>query len=93
MGKLHNSLTIITLLILCMVSVWAAPVFLGMDTHAMEFTETDTDPFEFDEDPFLIGCGTDSMIHATNFRIGGTHLSMRPASFARVFPPPRPFYS
>ena len=84
---------IFTLLILCLVSVWSAPVFLGIDTPAVEFTETDSDPFEFDEDLLLIHRGTGGMGDGFNFSIGGIHLNMQPAFLARVFSPPRFFPS
>jgi hypothetical protein len=91
MRKPHISQMIFMLLILCLVSVWSAPVFLGIDTAAVEFTETDSDPFEFDEDLFLIHRGTGSMANRISFTIGGIHLNMLPASLTRVFSPPRFF--
>jgi hypothetical protein len=93
MSKIYKSLTIFTLLILCMVSVWIAPVFLGTSTPAMEFTETDAEPFEFEEELILVNCGTAGLIFAVRLRIGGTHLNMLPAALARVFSPPKPFSS
>ena len=93
MRKPPLSLMILTFLILCLVSVWSAPAFLGMDTPAVEFTETDADPFEFDEDLLLIHRGTGGMVDAFNFSFGGIHLNMHPAFLARVFSPPRFFTS
>lgn len=93
MRKPQISLMIFTLLILCLVSVWSAPVFLGIDTPAVEFTETDSDPFEFDEDLLLIHRGAGSMVDGFNFSIGEIHLNMQPAFLARVFSPPRYFPS
>jgi hypothetical protein len=74
-----------------MVGVWTAPMFLGTAVLAMEFTETDFDPFEFDEDLFLVNQGAAGMIHPLNLRIGAIRLNMQPASLARVFSPPKPF--
>jgi hypothetical protein len=93
MSKTQNSVAVFTLLILClcMVSVWIAPAFLEMGGLVMEFTETDSDPFEFEEDLFLANHGTDEIIHPVNLRIGVTRLNMQPASLARVFSPPKPF--
>jgi hypothetical protein len=93
MSKQHNSVMILTILILCMVSVWIAPVLLGIGTHVMEFTEADSDMFEFEEELILADRGINGMIHTINFRIGGTYLNILPASLARVFSPPKPFYS
>jgi hypothetical protein len=76
-----------------MVSVWIAPVFLETGRLVMEFTETDSDPFEFEEDLFLVNHGADGIIHPVNLRIGVTHLNIQPASLERVFPPPKPFSS
>jgi hypothetical protein len=93
MSKIQNSLTIFALLILClcMVSVWIAPVFLGTGTPVIEFTETDSDPLEFEEDLFLVNQGTDGIIHPLNLRIGAIHLNTQPASLACVFSPPKHF--
>jgi hypothetical protein len=95
MSKLQNALTFFTLLILClcMVGVSIAPGLLEMGSPAMEFTETDSDPFEFDEDLFLVNHGADGIIHPVNLRIDVTHLNMLPAALARVFSPPKPFSS
>jgi hypothetical protein len=93
MSKPHTPLALFTLLILCMVSIWMAPVFLGTDIPFMDFTETDSDPGEFEEDLFLASCDNGGMIQTICFRIGELQLSMHPVSFAPVFPPPRPFYS
>ncbi|MGE5378623.1 MAG: hypothetical protein ACM3XO_26510 [Bacteroidota bacterium] len=95
MSRLQNSLTIFTLLILCfcMVSVWIAPAFLEAGRLVTEFTETDSDPFEFEEDLFLRNGGADGIVHPVNSRIGATRLNMQPASLARVFSPPRHFSS
>src|SRR5512139_3964988 len=93
MHKPHIARMIFTLLILCLVGVWSAPVLLGIDTPAVEFTETDSDSFEFDEDLLLIHRGTGGMIDALNFSIGGIDLNMQPAFLARVFSPPRFFPS
>jgi hypothetical protein len=95
MSKLQYSLTSITLLILClcMVSVWIAPMFLGTGTPVIEFTETDSDPSEFEEDLFLVNQGAGGILHPLNLRIGAIHLNMQPASLARVFSPPKPFSS
>ena len=76
-----------------MVSVWIAPVFLGTGTPVMEFTETDSDPFEFEEDLFLVNRSADGIIHLLNLRIGAIRLNMQPASLAPVFSPPKPFSS
>ena len=76
-----------------MVSVWIAPVFLETGRLVMEFTETDSDPLEFEEDLFLVNHGTDGIIRPVNLRIGATRLNMQPPSLARVFPPPKPFTS
>ena len=76
-----------------MVSVWIAPAFLETGRPVMEFTETDSDPFEFEEDLFLVYRGTDGISHPVNLRIGATHLNIQPASLERVFSPPRPFSS
>jgi hypothetical protein len=91
MSKLQNSLTIFTLLILClcMVNVWIAPVFPGTSTPVIELAETDSDPLEFEEDLFLVNQGAGGMIHPLNLRIGAIRLNVQPASLARVFPPPR----
>jgi hypothetical protein len=93
MRRLQNSITIFTLLILCicMVSVWIAPAFLESGRLVMEFTETDSDSFEFEEDLFLVNHGADGIIHPVNLRIGATRLNIQPASLARVFSPPKPF--
>ena len=93
MRKPPISLMILTFLILCLVSVWSAPAFLGMDTPAVEFTETDSDLFEFDEDLLLIHRGTGGMVGGFIFSIGRMHLIMQPAFLARVFSPPRFFTS
>jgi hypothetical protein len=76
-----------------MVNVWIAPVFLGTGTPVMEFTETDSEPFEFEEDIFLVNRGADGIIYLLNLRIGAIRLNMQPALLARVFPPPKPFSS
>jgi hypothetical protein len=95
MSKLQNSLTIFTLLTLClcMVSVWIAPAILETGRLVMEFTETDSDPFEFEDDLFLLNGGAEGIIHPMNLRIGAIRLNRQPASLARVFSPPRPFSS
>jgi hypothetical protein len=74
-----------------MVGVWTTPMFFGTAILAMEFTETDSDPFEFEEDLFLVDRGADGIIHPLNLRIGAIRLNMQPASLARVFSPPKPF--
>jgi hypothetical protein len=76
-----------------MVGVSIAPGLLKMGSPAMEFTETDSDPFEFEEELILVNCGTAGLIFAVRLRIGGTHLNMLPAALARVFSPPKPFSS
>jgi hypothetical protein len=93
MSKIQNFLAVFTLLTLClcMVSVWTAPVFLGTGTPVIEFTDTDFDPLEFEEDLFLVNQGGDGIIHALNLRIGAIYLNMQPASLARVFSPPKHF--
>ena len=81
------------LLILCMLSVWTAPMFFWTGMPAVELTENDSDPFEFDDEFFLINRDPGSMLHLVNFRAGKTHLGVRPASLERVFPPPKPSYN
>jgi hypothetical protein len=93
MSNLHKARTLFTLLILCMVSVWIAPIFIGIGTPVVEFTETDPDLFEFEEDFYLGSHSTGGMIHPMNLRTVAAHLHKHPASLARVFPPPRPFCS
>jgi hypothetical protein len=93
MSKLHNSQMIFMLLILCMVSVWTAPMFFWTGMPAVEFTENDSDPFEFDDDLFLIDRDGGGMLRSINYRTGGIYLGGRPASLERAFPPPRPSYS
>jgi len=95
MSKTQNSVAVFTLLILClcMVSVWIAPVFPGTGIPVMEFTEADSDPFEFEEDLFLINQGAGGRIDPLNLKIGAIHLNTQPASLARVFSPPKPFSS
>ena len=91
MSKLHNSLILFTLLILCMISVWIAPVILGIYISVMEFTEADSDPSEYAEDLYLVDPSTGGMIQPLNLRIAATHLYIHPASLARLFSPPRSF--
>lgn len=93
MSKLHKSPIIFTLLILCIVSVWIAPVFLGIGLLAMEFTEADSDPFEFDEDLYLVDYHASGITYSKNLRSLATLLYVHPASLSRVFSPPRSFYS
>lgn len=76
-----------------MVSVWIAPAFFETGRMVLEFTETESDPFEFEEDLFLVNHGAGGIIHPVNLRIGATRLNMQPASLARVFSPPRHFSS
>jgi hypothetical protein len=92
MSKLHHSGIMFILLIVCMVSVWIAPVFLGTSTPVMEFTETEAEPFEFEEELILVNYGAAGLIPAIRLRIGGTYLNMLPAALSRVFSPPRPFH-
>lgn len=82
---------IFTLLILCLVSVWSAPVFLGIYLTAVEFTETDSDPFECDEDLLLIHRGSGGRVDGIKFNIGRMDFDMQPASLTCVFSPPRFF--
>ena len=94
MNKLHSCRTILTLLILCLciVSVSIAPVSPGMGPPAVEFSESDSDPSEFEEDQFLVNCGNDGIIHQMSLRTGAACLDAHPAALARVFSPPRHLY-
>ncbi len=65
---------------------------MGVGTPVMEITETDTEPFEFDEELILENWGTVGLSFPIRLRIGGTPLNMQPAALARLFSPPRPFY-
>jgi hypothetical protein len=93
MSKQHNSVMILTILILCMISVWIAPVFLMTGMPAMDFAGTDSDSFEFEEDLILVNRSNDGIVHPMSLRIGTTRLNIEPASLAHVFSPPKPFSS
>jgi hypothetical protein len=76
-----------------MVSVSIAPMFPGIGTPDMEFSQTDADPSEYEEDQFLVNCGNNAIFHQLSLRIEAACLDVQPASLVRVFSPPRSFSS
>jgi hypothetical protein len=76
-----------------MISVWIAPVLLMTAMPAMDFVETDSDSFEFEKDIILVNRHNGDIVQPMNFRIDAIRLNMRPAALARVFSPPKLFFS
>ena len=95
MRKLPSYRTTFRLLILClcMVSLWIAPVFLEVAIPVGALSETDSDPYEFDDDLFSTRHEIVETMDDASSRVGTIYLSAKPASLGRLFSPPKSTHS